>query len=714
MHRCSFCGLPFAGAPIVETPPRASEQRVDAETATDRGYCCYGCLLTEKVLGPSARPEDADDGGSTKLLVRFGIGAFFAMNVMTFSIAVSSQYGWNEVHSAGNVIGVMDWAQLLLTIPVLVFQGLPVFRDAAADLLGRRLSLNLLFAIGILASLIASAMSFIRGAGPVYLETACMLLTLYTFGRWIDARSKNRTARTLSRLLESPGTLYERIHPDPGPTAPPLLRVGDLVRIAPGDMLPVDGVVHEGGTFVDESSLTGESRPVPKHPGDPVHAGTLNHDGAPVVRVTAVGDDRRLARIERLIEEALRRPTRAMRLADRITARLIPAVIAAALLTFGVWFWLTDIHSALLNALAVLLISCPCSLGLATPLVVWVALDRAARHGILVRSGDVLEDLTQVRAFVFDKTGTLSDPVAREVDIHSVPPDPTGEDDLLRICASLESATRHPIAESLVALARDRSLALLPVEEPVTVPGAGIRGRVLIDGTPRDVALGNEHLMESLAIDITGAAGHAALPGSVVYAAIDGRPAAVILLREHYRDALAEMAQELTRRGRHVVILTGDRMPAAAALGERLGVEVHAGMTPEAKACFIHELRDAHGMLAMFGDGVNDAAAIAAADVGMAMSAGARLSNEVAEVSFFNPDLRGIGRLLAIAGMAQRKIRQNLIWSFAYNGIGIALAMAGVLHPIVSSVAMIGSSIIVTWNATRRDETSFDTGGRAS
>ncbi len=679
--------------------------------------------MTEQILGKDAAPENLQDRTTTRLLVRFGVGAFFAMNVMILSIAVSSQYGWTEVHSMKNVLGPLDWGMLLLSLPVLVLQGVPVLRHALQDLFARRITINLLFVIGVGASVVASALSYQRGYGPIYLETTTMLLVLYTFGRWLDARAKSRTHYVLTRLLEIPLVSYRRLEPTEGEVFPDAIAVGDLLRILPGDMFPVDGTVENGASFVDESNLTGESRPVVKQEADPVFAGTLNRDGVLAIRVTAVQQERRLARIQQLLQEALARPTRSIRRADRVTGLLVPVVLVLALATCAGWWVFVDFSTGLMNGLAVLLISCPCALGLATPLVVWAGLETAARGGILVRSGDTLEDLARAEAFLFDKTGTLSSPEQRHGEVFPREGGTYSESDLLRLSASLETSTRHPLAEYILLMARERGIDLHPVSDVHVMPARGISGIVqcgslvsmkdsgpVVYGGDCIVHVGNADLLllhdftadDSLRRQVHRAESEGR---TVIYVVVNRIVEGVIALQERYEERIDAMIAYLKHSGRHVEVITGDEDAPAAVLEKRLGVLVRAKMAPEDKVRTVRYLKEEYGCVVMFGDGLNDAAAIAEADVGLCMAQGAQLSNEVADVTFVNRDLLGVIRLTRLAMLCDRKIRQNLWWAYGYNAVGLALAMAGLLHPIVSAVAMTVSSLFVSWNSLQvRDQ----------
>ena len=368
MNHCAHCDLPAPGGGVP-----------GGDAAPGVVYCCYGCRMVAEVLG-----SEAGEGRSPEeqaLLYRLFVGALLAGFTMVLSVAISSGYGFGALRALRSDWDAAHWALLLAAVPALALLGPPVLSAALRDLRRGRLTLEVLFALGTTSAVAASAASFVRGTGPVYLETAAMLLALYTLGRYLDARTRGETTRVLQRLLDVPTIAYERLRPDPGSVLPDALRVGDLVRVRAGDVLPADGAVARGRGFVDESRLTGESAPAAKGPGASVYAGTASLDGALVVRVTATGAERRLARVEHLMREALARPPRIVQTTDRVLRWLIPGVVVLALATFAGWFFAAGFERALYAALSVVLIACPCALGLAIPLVLHVALGSAARQG---------------------------------------------------------------------------------------------------------------------------------------------------------------------------------------------------------------------------------------------------------------------------------------------------------------------------------------------
>jgi len=712
MQRCDHCDMPISG----------TEEAVSGVAERAR-YCCYGCRMRAETLG--------DDGGDARsdeqqtLLVRLFAGVLMAGFVMVFSLAISSGYGFGALRRLEHEVGTAHWVLLLAAVPALLLLGPPLLRSAWNDLKGGGLTLNVLFTLGTTSAVVVSGISYVRGTGPIYLETAVMLLALYTLGRYLTARAKDTTTRVLRRLMQVPDTTYRRLDPDPGEVAPDALRVGDRVRVPAGDVIPVDGTVAEGRSYVDESSLTGEAQPAVKEVGDPVYAGTTAQDGTLTIDATAVAEDRRLARVAQMMHRALERPPRIARLTDRILRWLIPGVVALALGTFGVWWAVAGFSKALYVALSVVLITCPCALGIAIPLSLTVALEQAGRKGLLVRSGRTLLDLARAEVVVFDKTGTLSTLTAPSVRVVRPEPVPAGsisaptDDTVLRRAAAVEQGTNHALAAAVVAAAEARGLSLPRVADVSTHAGAGVVGRIQTDGQMHRLGVGNERLLEGLGVPrpphlherFVDEAESGRTPLYVVDEAV---VVGLLSIEERVAPHAEAVVGAVQERSEAVSVLTGDRPAAARRLEDRLGVSAEAGLAPDEKVDRVAALREEHGPVVMVGDGINDAAALAEADVGIALSSGASVSMEAADVTLYNPDLRLVPWLQRLGRRTHRVIRQNLWWTFGYNIIGLGLAVAGLLHPIAAVVVMTGSSLLVTGNAFRlkRTESPEACGGR--
>lgn len=717
MTRCTYCDMPITGSPV---------RGPDGEGT----YCCHGCLMAHDAdrnetahagsecsscCSGNPVPEEGDRGVDT-LLYRLIGGALFAVFIMVLSLAVSTQYGFGALQTLSPDVSTAHWILLAAAIPALLLLGIPVVKGAWQDLKEKRLTLHVLFTLGAASATIVSLASYIRGAGPVYLETAVMLLALFTVGRYLEARAKNRTTRVLRSLLRVPTQTYERVAPTKQQVAPEAIREDDHIRIQPGDVFPVDGEVLTGESFVDESNLTGESRPVRREGGTLVYAGTKNLDGLLTVRVTATGARRRLAQIEATMQSAMAQPSALTQQTNRVLQWLIPGVVGLAVLTFGGWYLAAGYERALYAALSVVLIACPCALGLAIPLAHTAAIGTAARHGVLFRSGEVLHRLRDVGAVLFDKTGTLSTPEKQEIQVLPFPAHgdgaPGDTQRLLQLVAALEAHINHPLAHAIAASVPSHAVAHYGVRAAKAVPGAGVIGRVREEGHEVEVGIGNEALLQHLNARPLPAAGPAPAVERMVdaveaegrtplFITIDGEAVALLVIEETMAPEAVEALRGLEALDRAVHVATGDREAAGRRAGALLNTTVHAGLSPDEKVAMLQTLRRSHGSVAVVGDGVNDAAAMAHADVGFALTSGAELTVDAADIALYNSDLRNVGRSLRLAIRTDRVVRQNLTWTALYNTLGLGLAVAGLLHPIAAVVIMIGSSALVTWNALR-------------
>ena len=707
MERCDHCDLPLSDHVVLGGD--------DAEAEAQ--YCCYGCRMMAEVVGTDeAVATEERTSEQQQLLYRFFAGALMAGFVMVLSIAISTGYGFGALRQLEHDIGTAHWVLLAAAGPALVLLGGPLVRSAWQDLRGGRLTLPVLFLLGTASAVGVSVASYARGTGPIYLETATMLLALYTLGRYLTARAKGTATRVMRRLLHVPDTTYQRLRPDPGPVAGDALQTGDRVRIRAGDVFPADGRVVDGRSFVDESSLTGEARPARKASGDDVFAGTANLDGALTIAVTAVEEERRLARVERMMRRALEQPPRIVSLTNRIMRWLIPGVIVLALVTFGGWFYAAGFEKALYAALSVVLITCPCALGLAIPLSLVVALGEAGREGILIRSGETLLTLERVTAMLFDKTGTLSaldqqtvevvQPARAAPDARSASATDRSKQQALSWAAAVEAGTQHVLADAIRSAAERRRLDIPQASAVQTMPGVGVVGQVRDRGLSRRVGVGGAALLETLSIAVPSALREEATAleeagRTVLYVTVGDTVDALLVLSEAVRPGAESATAALREEGLDLQVITGDQSAAAEHVGRRLDMPVLGAMGPVDKIEAIQRLRDRGATVAMVGDGINDAAALAEADVGIAMGAGARISLEAADVALYNPDLRGIAWLRQLAARTGRIIRQNLAWTFGYNAIGLGLAVAGLLHPLAAVAVMTLSSAFVTWNALR-------------
>lgn len=659
---CTHCGLPFAG------PVRPG--------ADGDAYCCSGCFLAHRLShrGLEARTD--------RLLSRVVLSAFLAMGVMVFSLSLygAMLHDEGELEGARALSGIFRLGAMAFSTPVILLLGVPLF-DAVVSM-RRWLSAESLILAGTLAAWGVSVWNTFRSGGEVYFDTATMVLLLYSVGRWLDVRARERATEELRRIVperEAPVARLDGAGETPVKAAD--IAVDDVVRIRPGEIVPVDGVVVSGRSFVDTAALTGESQPRSYGPGELVHAGVTLVDGSLVVRASATVGHRLRDEIERLLHDAINRRSRLVRIADRLAASLMPAVFVLAL--FVVWWrWsISGPEEAWLDGLAVVLISCPCALGIATPLAFWTAIGEAWRRGILVRGGEALEALARARTVLLDKTGTLT---SGEFELERVEPEAAVDElEALRLAAALELGSEHPIARSVRAAwcARSNNAPLPEVHDFQALPGVGVRGRV-----------------EGRALRMTGDDAPGADGVTTVVVREDQRCIARLHLRSRARPEAREVVRELRAHGCDAAVLTGDAEGPARALASELGIRVESRLSPADK---VERIRAAGRGVAFVGDGLNDAAALAAADVGISMSGGAASSLSAAQVNLLRPGLSELPELLTLARSAVLAAKLNLAWAFLYNSIGLYLAATGRLTPIFAASAMVVSSVFSVLNSGR-------------
>ncbi len=584
------------------------------------------------------------------------------------------------------------WVQCGLAAVVQAVFGARFYRGAWHALRGGAGTMDTLVALGTSAAFGLSLWALLAGQGaPLYFEASATVVALVRLGKWLEARARRQAGAAIGAL--------ERLRPERArvrrdgaeqEVAVASLRVGDLLVVRPGERIAADGVVREGESGVDESLLTGESLPQPKQPGSPVTGGAVNGEGLLVVEAVALGAESRLAQLVRLVGDAQAQKPPVQRLVDRVSAVFVPVVIGVAVLTaFGWWLAGAGVQVALVDAVAVLVIACPCALGLATPAAIMVGTGTAARHGILMRDPLVFERAAAVRTVVFDKTGTLTLGRPELMGVRAVPG--ATEHDVLQLAAAVQAGSEHPLARAVLA----RANHVEPAGPVRALPGRGVSATVA--GQP--VLLGNARLMAEQGIDTAALAGAAGAAHTVSFLAQSGRLLGMLSFGDTVRPGAPEAVAALRAEGRTVVMLSGDRAAAAAAVGRAVGIDdVRAEALPEDKAAAVAALRQAGGV-AMVGDGVNDAAALAAADVGIAMASGTDVAAAAAGITLMRPDPALVPAALDIAARTYRRIRSGLFWAFAYNVVGIPMAAAGLLSPAVAGAAMAFSSVSVVGSA---------------
>ena len=726
------CRQKFAADPDYYLDPEA---RANSPKEAPVPGAMYTCPMHPEILqeGPGSCPKcgmalepltptvDEDDSELVDMNRRFWIGVVLSLPVFLLAMTVDMMPGWLP---SGLTIRTVQWIEFGLATPVVLWCGWPFFVRGWQSLQSRYLNMFTLIAIGIgIAWIYSVAALLLPGVFPVemrhadgtvavYFEAAAVITTLVLLGQVLELRARGRTNAAI-RLLLGLSPKQARILREDGSEADiPLEEVvpGDLLRVRPGEKIPVDGSVTGGASAVDESMVTGEPIAVEKNIGDRVIGATVNATGSLLMRAEKVGADTLLAQIVQMVAEAQRSRAPIQKLADAVAGYFVPTVVLTAILTllaWGIWGPEPRLAYAVVNAVAVLIIACPCALGLATPISIMVGTGKGATIGVLIKNAESLEVMEKVDTLIIDKTGTLTEGRPRLVDLQAEPG--FDEETVLRLAASLERASEHPLATAIVEGAADRQIELADTDNFASVTGQGVTGTV---GGKR-VALGNLRLMESLQIDLAGAAARAesarAEGRTVMHIAIDGKSAGLVAVADPIKSSTPEAIAGLHAEGLEIVMLTGDNRVTAEAVASRLGIDrIEAGVSPERKAEIVKQIQGEGRIVAMAGDGINDAPALAQAQVGIAMGTGTDVAMESAGITLVKGDLLGILRARRLSRATMRNIRQNLFFAFIYNSLGVPIA-AGVLYPwlglllspMIAAAAMSFSSVSVIGNALR-------------
>jgi P-type Cu+ transporter len=680
---------------------------------------CPICGMALESMTPAA-----GDTGSPELrdmTRRFWVGV--TLSVPLLAIAMAEHFNKAALDALISP-RLLVWVQLILGTPAVLWGGWPFFQRGWASIVSRRLNMFTLIALGTGVAYVYSLVAALApgifpasfrdpdGQVPLYFEAAAVIVTLVLLGQVLELRARSQTSSAIRALLDLAPKRARRLREDDSDEDVPLEDVlpGYRLRVRPGEKVPVDGVVLEGHSAIDESMITGEPVPAEKNPSDKVTGATVNTTGSFVMRAERVGSDTLLAQIVAMVAEAQRSRAPIQRLVDTISAWFVPAVVLIAVATFAVWSILGPAPAmgfALVNAVAVLIIACPCALGLATPMSIMVGTGRGAHAGVLVKNAEALELMEKIDTLVVDKTGTLTEGRPRLVGVTAM--GSVAEDDLLQLTASLELGSEHPLAAAIVTGAEARGLKISPATDFVTAPGKGVTG--LVDG--RRVAVGNAVLLASLGIepsDLPARADARRQEGQgVMLVAIDGKAAGLIAVADPIKESAIGALKALREERIRVVMLTGDSRTTAAAVGRKLGIDdVVAEVLPDQKASAVKKFQAEGRFVAMAGDGINDAPALAQAQVGIAMGTGADVAMQSAAVTLVKGDLRGIVRARRLSRATMRNIRQNLFFAFVFNALAVPIA-AGVLYPalglllnpMIASAAMSMSSVLVVTNALR-------------
>lgn len=698
------------GAAAIYTCPMHPEIRQNGP-----GNCpiCGMALEPETMTG-----EEGENPELTDMRKRFWIGLVLTLPVFTLEMG-SHLFNLHQY-----IDGTLsNWIQFVLATPVVLWAGKPFFERGWASLKSRNLNMFTLIAMGTgvawLYSIVATLAPGIfpeafrqDGVVAVYFEASAVITVLVLLGQVLELKAREQTGGAIRALLDLAPKTARRITENGDDEDVPLdqIKVGDLLRVRPGEKVPLDGMVTEGRSAVDESMVTGESMPVKKEQGSNVIGGTMNQTGSFIMKAEHVGKDTMLSQIVHMVAEAQRSRAPIQRLADVVASWFVPAVILVAVLAFIVWsiYGPSPAFSyALIAAVSVLIIACPCALGLATPMSIMVGVGKGAQAGVLIKNAEALERMEKVDTLVIDKTGTLTEgkPTVTKI----VPAADYSADDLLILAASLEQGSEHPLAHAIVMAARDKALVLEEMHDFDSQSGKGVTGKI----KGQHVALGNAMLMEAIAVNVSSMSDQAnelrSDGATVIFIAVDNRLAGLLAIADPVKETTPEAISQLQKQGIHIVMLTGDNRRTAEAVAKTLGIEaVEAEILPEDKGKIVKKLREAGRIVAMAGDGTNDAPALAAADVGIAMGTGTDVAMESAGITLLKGDLIGIVRARKLSVATMRNIRQNLFFAFVYNSAGVPIA-AGVLFPffgvllspIIAAAAMSLSSVSVIGNALR-------------
>ena len=703
--------LPQAAEGSIWTCPMHPEIRRDGPGTCP--ICGMALEPLEPTLEEGPNPELAD------MTRRFWVSAVLSLPLVVLTFG-AELLGWEPIP-----MRTSTWVQLALATPVVLWGGWPFFERFWSSLKTRQLNMFTLIGLGVGVaygySLVATlapdifpaSLRTMGGLVPVYFEAAAVITTLVLLGQVLELRARSATGRAIRALLGLAPKTARRVGANGLEEDIPLehVHVGDTLRIRPGEKVPVDGIVLEGRSSVDESMITGEPVPVEKVEGARLTGATVNGTGSLLMRAERVGRDTMLSQIVRMVADAQRSRAPIQALADKVSAWFVPAVVLIAALAFAAWYLIGPeprLSHALVNAVAVLIIACPCALGLATPMSIMVGTGRGATAGVLVKNAEALELMEKIDTLVVDKTGTLT--VGKPKLMSVQPASGFAEDEVLALAAALERGSEHPLAEAIVSGAAERGLAIPASSDFASHTGKGVTGTV--DG--RQVALGNRALLGDAGVDareLESAADALRSDGQgVMFVAVDGRLAGLVAVADPIKESAAEAVQALRRAGVRLVMMTGDNARTAEAVARRIGGidEVIADVLPQQKQAKVEELRRAGRRVAMAGDGINDAPALAAADVGIAMGTGTDVAMESAAVTLVKGDLAGIVRARRLSRATMRNIRENLFFSFVFNAAGVPIA-AGVLYPmfglllspIIAGAAMSFSSVAVIGNSLR-------------
>jgi P-type Cu+ transporter len=683
-NACIQCGLP------VQPRQRFSIKRPDA-------YCCYGCYLMHTVVG-----SKGDEARPTMFLARLGFAAFLAMNAQTFTWALYGEdlpFLFPVEETSRQAI---NYVVFVLSLPVYLLIGVPFLRNAFREIKSLAPGVDSLIALGTTSAFLYSMYSTFTGSLKIYYDTATMVLVLVTFGRYLEATARLKAKDALGKLASKAATMA-RVMTDGreerlDAAAVPL---GALVRVLPGEQIPVDGVIEDGESSTDESILTGESEPVRKRTGDSVLGGSINHDGFLMIRTSKQSGEMYLPQLRLIVDGVLRGRSPIQDMADRISRTFTIAVILLTLGSTIFWWHSAGLASGLLTGLSVLLIACPCALGIGATLPASIGYARGAQNGVIVRSFDILERVGRLRKIFIDKTGTLTEGRVRMEVFRPSPCAKRSESEVLRLAASLESRSEHPIAHAITHYATKMGWLPLEVLHFHYTPGYGVEGKVEVsNGRTVNVRISKEAPPDNSGISVAHTASTSVLTTSYVY--LDDVFSGVMCFSDAPRASAQVAIARIKKIGGDVTVISGDNERATKQIAEKLGISQSlGGLTPVGKSEIVAGAKGVGGFVCMVGDGVNDAAALAAADIGVTLSSGTDLAREASDITILGGDLGKLPWIIDYGRRIRDTIRWNFLWAFLYNGVGLGLAVAGVIQPVYAAGAMVISSALVIANSSR-------------
>ncbi|MFP4380125.1 MAG: heavy metal translocating P-type ATPase [Candidatus Sumerlaeia bacterium] len=688
---------------------------------------CPKCGMDLEPMDGEAEQEDSEGGDSGKgkeadvMTRRFWVSLVFTLPV--FIIGMSHMIPGQPLQEQFST-AVLNWTQLVLATPVVLWGGSIFFKRGYKSIVSWNLNMFTLIALGTGVAYVYSVVATLfpgifppsfrdaNGNVNVYFESAAVITTLVLLGQMLEARARQKTSSAIRELLDLQPQKARVIDDEGNEKDVPVKEVqkGDRIRVRPGEKIPVDGEIEDGSSSIDESMVTGESVPVEKSQGDEVTGGTVNQKGSFVMTAQRVGSDTVLSQIVDMVRKAQRSRAPIQSIVDKVASYFVPSVVLASVITFIMWAIFGPdprFGLALVNAVAVLIIACPCALGLATPMSIMVGTGVGAKSGVLVKNAEALESFAKVDTLVVDKTGTLTEGKPKLQSVEAA--EGSDENEVLRLAASLEKSSEHPLGESIVEAAKEKELELFDAKDFDSITGKGVRGKI----DDRDVAAGNERMLEELGLDAGDLADKAdelrSKGQTVMYVIADGNVIGIVGVSDPIKETTPEAMRILRDDGLRIIMVSGDNEKTAKAVADELEIEeVHAGVSPEDKNKIVEKLTDEGGSIAMAGDGINDAPALAAARVGIAMGSGTQVAMESAEITLMKGDLRGIAKARRLSDGVMRNIRQNLFFAFFYNTAAIPIA-AGILYPffgillspMIAAAAMSFSSVSVIGNALR-------------